>query len=202
MFERYTERARQVVVLAQDEARLLKHNYIGAEHLLLGLLREQEGVASRVLVSWGFTTESVREAIRAKIGEGDEALPDNQQIPFTPRAKTILELSLREALSMGHNYIGTEHVLLGLVRQDQGVATEILSDKIKGDAQEKIRNEIIRKLSGDRAAQPKGTKEKRAEEVLAQIIDQLTSVDAARLKNALRVGTSAFLSELVKPPPF
>jgi ATP-dependent Clp protease ATP-binding subunit ClpA len=144
VFERFTERARQVVVLAQDEARLLKHNYIGTEHILLGLLREEEGLAARVLESLDITVEEVRAQIARIIGQGDEVLEG--QIPFTPRAKVVLELSLREALSLGHNYIGTEHILLGLVRENEGVAARILLD-FDADAQ-KIRDEVIRLLSG------------------------------------------------------
>ena len=115
MFERFTERARQVVVLAQDEARALKHNYIGTEHLLLGLLREEQGLAARVLESLGVTVEEVRIQVARIVGQGDELAMG--QIPFTPRSKKILELSLREALSLGHDYIGTEHLLLGLARE-------------------------------------------------------------------------------------
>jgi ATP-dependent Clp protease ATP-binding subunit ClpA len=126
MFERFTERARQVVVLAQDEARLLRHNYIGTEHILLGLLREEEGLAARVLWSLEVTVEEVRAQVASIIGLG-EGTPTGQ-IPFTPRAKRVLELSLAEALSLGHNYIGTEHILLGLVREDEGVAARILLD--------------------------------------------------------------------------
>ena len=144
MFERFTERARQVVVLAQDEARALKHNYIGTEHILLGLLREEEGLAARVLESLDITVEEVRAQVARIVGQGDEVT--NGQIPFTPRAKKVLELALREALSLGHNYIGTEHILLGLVRENEGVAARILLD-FDADA-EKIRNEIIRMLSG------------------------------------------------------
>jgi ATP-dependent Clp protease ATP-binding subunit ClpC len=144
LFERFTERARQVVVLAQDEARALKHNYIGTEHILLGLLREEEGLAARVLESLDITVEEVRAQVARIVGQGDEVT--SGQIPFTPRAKKVLELALREALSLGHNYIGTEHILLGLVRENEGVAARILLD-FDADA-EKIRNEIIRMLSG------------------------------------------------------
>src|SRR4249920_332166 len=144
MFERFTERARQVVVLAQDEARTLKHNYIGTEHILLGLLREEEGLAARVLDSLDITVEEVRAQVARIVGQGDEVTTG--QIPFTPRAKKVLELALREALSLGHNYIGTEHILLGLVRENEGVAARILLD-FDADA-EKISNEIIRMLSG------------------------------------------------------
>jgi len=144
VFERFTERARNVVVYAQDEARSLRHNYIGTEHLLLGLLREEEGLAARLLASLGVTLEDVREQVGRIVGEGDEV--SSGQIPFTPRGKKVLELSLREAKSLGHNYIGTEHVLLGIVREDEGVAARILLD-FGWDA-EKIRGEVIRMLSG------------------------------------------------------
>ena len=140
MFERFTERARQVVVFAQDEARLLRHNYIGTEHLLLGLIREEEGVAARVLDSLGIALEPVRDQVERIIGLGDEAM--SGQVPFTPRAKKVLELALREALALGHNYIGTEHVLLGIVREGEGVANRILVD-LGADA-EKLRNEVVR----------------------------------------------------------
>jgi Clp amino terminal domain, pathogenicity island component/UvrB/uvrC motif len=144
VFERFTERARQVVVLAQAEASMLKHNYIGTEHLLLGLLREDEGLAARVLESFDVTVEEVRAQIVRVVGQGDKVTTG--QIPFTPRAKKVLELALREAVSLGHNYIGTEHILLGIVRENEGVAARILLD-FDADA-EKIRNEIIGMLSG------------------------------------------------------
>src|SRR5881296_1500137 len=144
MFERFTERARQVVVLAQEEARILKHNYIGTEHILLGLLREEEGLAARVLESLDITVERVRAQVVRIVGSGEEVT--SGQIPYTPRAKKVLELALREALSLGHNYIGTEHILLGLVRENEGVAARILLD-FDADS-EKIRNEVIRMLSG------------------------------------------------------
>src|ERR1700739_2033742 len=144
MFERFTERARQVVVLAQEEARTLKHNYIGTEHILLGLLREEEGLAARVLESLDITVERVRAQVVRIVGSGEEVT--SGQIPFTPRAKKVLELALREALSLGHNYIGTEHILPGLVRENEGVAARILLD-FDADS-EKIRNEVIRMLSG------------------------------------------------------
>jgi len=144
MFERFTERARQVVVLAQEEARDLKHNYIGTEHLLLGLLREGDGVAARVLSALEVSLEDVRGEIMRIVGEGEHETQG--QIPFTPRAKKVLELALREALSLGHNYIGTEHILLGLVRESEGVAARILGD-LDADA-DRIRQEVMRVLSG------------------------------------------------------
>jgi ATP-dependent Clp protease ATP-binding subunit ClpC len=152
VFERFTERARQVVVLAQEEARILKHNYIGTEHILLGLLREEEGLAARVLESLDITVERVRAQVVRIVGSGEEVT--SGQIPFTPRAKKVLELALREALSLGHNYIGTEHILLGLVRENEGVAARILLD-FDADS-EKIRNEVIRMLSGPGGRQRQG----------------------------------------------
>ena len=144
MFERFTERARQVVVLAQDEARALKHNYIGTEHILLGLLRQEKGLAARVLESLGITVEEVRAHVARMIGQGDEVTQGH--IPFTPRAKKVLELSLREAKALQHGYIGTEHILLGIVRENEGVAARILLH-FDADA-ETIRSEVIRMLSG------------------------------------------------------
>jgi ATP-dependent Clp protease ATP-binding subunit ClpC len=144
MFERFTERARQVVVLAQDEARALRHNYIGTEHLLLGLLREEEGIAARVLGELGVELEPVRAQVKRVVGEGDDVA--GGQIPFTPRAKKVLELSLREARALGHEYIGTEHVLLGLVRENDGVASGILGE-LGADA-ETIRDAVIRAFAG------------------------------------------------------
>lgn len=143
MFERFTERARQVLVLAQEEARSLKHQSTGSEHILLGLLREEEGLAARVLDSFDITVDRVRPQVIRIVGAGEEKSPD--QIPFTPRARKVCELALREALSLGHNYIDTEHILLGLVRENEGVAARILLD-FDADS-EKVRNEIIRMLS-------------------------------------------------------
>lgn len=148
MFERFTERARQVGVLAQDEARLLKHSYIGTEHLLLGLIREEEGIAARVLASHDVTLEEVRAEVARIIGPG-EGNPVGQ-IPFTPRAKRVLEHALREAISLGHNWIGTEHVLLGLSDEDEGVATRILLDFAVGH--EQVRAEVLRLLADPASA--------------------------------------------------
>ena len=144
MFERFTGRARQVVVLAQDEARLLRHNYIGTEHLLMGLLREEEGLAARVLDTLDVDAEEVRAEIGRIVGRGDDVTTG--QIPFTPRAKKVLDLSLREALSLGHGHIGTEHLLLGLVRENDGIAARILLER--GLDAEQIRNAVIQMLSG------------------------------------------------------
>ncbi|MHB1335262.1 MAG: ATP-dependent Clp protease ATP-binding subunit [Candidatus Humimicrobiaceae bacterium] len=125
MFERFTEKARKVVVKAQDEARFLKQNYIGTEHLLLGIIDENDGIASKVLIEMGITLEEIRTAVKSVITEGSSE--SYEHIPFTPRAKKVLELSLREALQMGHNYIGTEHILLGLLREGEGVAARVLN---------------------------------------------------------------------------
>jgi ATP-dependent Clp protease ATP-binding subunit ClpA len=125
MFERFTELSRRVVVLAQEEARMLNHNYIGTEHLLLGLIHEEDGIAGRAIVSLGITLEMARDRVSEIIGPGQE-LPSGH-IPFTPRAKNVLELSLREALALKHDYIGTEHILLGLIREADGVGAQILA---------------------------------------------------------------------------
>ena len=153
MFERFTEQARQVVVLARGEAHALNHNYIGTEHILLGLLGEREGLAGWVLGSLDVTAERVRAEVVQLAGTGQE--PTAGLTPFTPHAKKVLELALREALSLGHNYIGTEHILLGLGCQTQGLAARILLD-LDADC-DKIRNELMRALSGRGAQQDVGT---------------------------------------------
>ena len=144
MFERFTDRARRVVVLAQEEARLLNHNYIGTEHILLGLIHEGEGVAAKALESLNISLEAVRQQVEEIIGQG-QAAPTGH-IPFTPRAKKVLELSLREALQLGHNYIGTEHILLGLIREGEGVAAQVLQ-KLGADLN-RVRQTVIQLLSG------------------------------------------------------
>ncbi|MBA2425771.1 MAG: ATP-dependent Clp protease ATP-binding subunit [Actinobacteria bacterium] len=144
MFERFTDRARRVVVLAQEEARLLNHNYIGTEHILLGLIHEGEGVAAKALESLGISLEKVRQQVEEIIGVGQS--PPSGHIPFTPRAKKVLELSLREALQLGHNYIGTEHILLGLIREGEGVAAQVLV-KLGADLG-RVRQQVIQLLSG------------------------------------------------------
>ena len=144
MFERFTDRARRVVVLAQEEARLLNHNYIGTEHILLGLIHEGEGVAAKALESLGISLEAVRAQVEEIIGHGGQA--PSGHIPFTPRAKKVLELSLREALQLGHNYIGTEHILLGLIREGEGVAAQVLV-KLGADLS-RVRQQVIQLLSG------------------------------------------------------
>ncbi len=144
MFEKFTDKARRVVVLAQEEAKLLNHNYIGTEHILLGLIHEGEGVAAKSLEALGINLESVREQVQEIIGQGQQA--PTGHIPFTPRAKKVLELSLREALQLGHSYIGTEHLLLGLIREGEGVAAQVLT-KLGADTN-KVRQQVIQLLSG------------------------------------------------------
>ena len=152
MFERFTDRARRVVVLAQEEARLLNHNYIGTEHILLGLIHEGEGVAARGLESLGIDLDSVRAKVIEIIGQGSQA--PSGHIPFTPRAKKVLELSLREALQLGHNYIGTEHILLGLIREGEGVAAQVLQKL--GAELHKVRQTVIQLLSGSSGEEQSG----------------------------------------------
>ncbi len=150
MFERFTDRARQVVVLAQDEARRLDHNYIGTEHILLGLIREGDGVAAKALDALGISLDTVRQQVEEIIGQGQQA--PSGHIPFTPRAKKVLELSLREAQQLGHNYIGTEHILLGLIREGDGVAAQVLV-KLGADLN-RVREQVIQLLHGRRAEEP------------------------------------------------
>ena len=151
MFERFSDRARKVVVLAQEEARKLDHNYIGTEHLLLGLIHEGEGVAARAMESLDIGLEDVRREVQEMIGHGEGASVGH--IPFTPRAKKVLELSLREALQLGHNYIGTEHILLGLIREGEGVAAQVLQ-KLGADLNG-VRQAVI-VLLGEGEAEPIG----------------------------------------------
>ncbi|MDK7163837.1 MULTISPECIES: ATP-dependent Clp protease ATP-binding subunit [Winkia] len=152
MFERFTDRARRVIVLAQDEARNLNHNYIGTEHLLLGLITEGEGVAAKALEMMDVSRDKVRDEVVTIIGSGDQPVPGH--IPFTPRAKKVLELSLREALQLGHNYIGTEHILLGLIREGEGVAAQVLTN-LGADLQT-VRHNVVQLLSGYQGGQAEG----------------------------------------------
>ena len=144
MFERFTDRARRVVVLAQEEARMLDHNYIGTEHILLGLVHEGEGVACQALESLGVSLEAVRQQVTEIIGHG--SFPPTGHIPFTPRAKKIMEFSLREATQLGHRYIGTEHILLGIIREGEGVAAQVLVQL--GADLNKVRQQVIQLISG------------------------------------------------------
>jgi ATP-dependent Clp protease ATP-binding subunit ClpC len=146
MFERFTDRARRVVVLAQEEARMLNHNYIGTEHILLGLAHEGEGVAAKALEALDIHLEAVRQQVEQIIGKGQQA--PSGHIPFTPRAKKVLELSLRESLQLGHDYIGTEHILLGLIREGDGVAAQVLV-RLGADLN-RVRAEVIKLVHGGR----------------------------------------------------
>jgi len=157
MFERFTEKARRVVVYAQEEARMLNQNYIGTEHLLLGLIREQDGIAAKALESLNISLEDVHQQVEDLIGRG--TFVPTGHIPFTPRAKKVLELSLREALQLGHNYIGTEHILLGLIREGEGVAAQVLLNL--GADLEKVRSAVIQLLSGHYGKQAESTEERR-----------------------------------------
>ncbi|MDP9144564.1 MAG: AAA family ATPase, partial [Actinomycetota bacterium] len=173
MFERFTDRARRVVVLAQEEARLLNHNYIGTEHILLGLLNEGEGIAAQALESLDIDLASVREEVVKIIGQGQQS--PSGHIPFTPRAKKVLELSLREALQLGHNYIGTEHILLGLIREGEGVAAQVLQQL--GAELQKVRQTVIQLLSGpggseQQASEPAGSGSRESSAGGSTVLDQ------------------------------
>ncbi|MBF6355775.1 ATP-dependent Clp protease ATP-binding subunit [Nocardia higoensis] len=170
MFERFTDRARRVVVLAQEEARMLNHNYIGTEHILLGLIHEGEGVAAKSLESLGISLEGVRSQVEEIIGQGQQA--PSGHIPFTPRAKKVLELSLREALQLGHNYIGTEHILLGLIREGEGVAAQVLV-KLGADLN-RVRQQVIQLLSGYQGKEPveSGTRGETGTPSTSLVLDQ------------------------------
>ncbi|WP_314139805.1 ATP-dependent Clp protease ATP-binding subunit, partial [uncultured Plantibacter sp.] len=171
MFERFTDRARRVVVLAQEEAKMLNHNYIGTEHILLGLIHEGEGVAAKALESLGISLDAVREQVTDIIGTGQQQ--PTGHIPFTPRAKKVLELSLREALQLGHNYIGTEHILLGLIREGEGVAAQVLV-KLGADLN-RVRQQVIQLLSGyqgKEAAPVGGNQSEQQAQGGSQILDQ------------------------------
>jgi hypothetical protein len=150
MFERFTDRARRVVVLAQEEARMLNHNYIGTEHILLGLIHESEGIAAQALTSLGISLGAVRQQVEEIIGQGQQA--PSGHIPFTPRAKKVLELSLREALQLGHNYIGTEHILLGLIREGEGVAAQVLV-RLGADLN-RVRQQVVHLVHSEKGDRP------------------------------------------------
>ncbi len=199
MFERFTDRARRVVVLAQEEARMLNHNYIGTEHILLGLIHEGEGVAAKALESLGIELTAVRLQVEAIIGRGLES--GSGHIPFTPRAKKVLELSLREALQLGHNYIGTEHLLLGLIREGDGVAAQVLTDL--GADLSRVRQRVIQTLHGYQGTRPApiggplpdlpAGGERRA---LALLRTRLSEFDARLSAIEQRVGTGADTRDL------
>jgi ATP-dependent Clp protease ATP-binding subunit ClpA len=187
MFERFTDRARRVVVLAQEEARMLKHNYIGTEHILLGLIREAEGVAAKALESLGISLDAVRQQVEEIIGQGQQA--PSGHIPFTPRAKKVLELSLREALQLGHDYIGTEHVLLGLIREGDGVAAQVLV-RLGADLN-RVRQQVIQILHG-RPGEPR----RRERPLVTEVQARFDAVEDWLAALEQRVGTGPDTSDL------
>jgi ATP-dependent Clp protease ATP-binding subunit ClpA len=201
MFERFTDRARQVLVLAQEEARLLNHNYIGTEHLLLGLIHEGEGVAAQALESLGVSLPAVRQQVEETIGRGQQV--SSGRIPFTPRAKKVMELSRREALAMGHNYVGTEHILLGLLREGDGVAAQVLVRM--GADLNRVRQQVIRILSGHqdndepkggRAARRAGKAGRRQPGPLPEILGRVESIDSQLSAVGQRIGAGPDVSDL------
>ena len=191
MFERFTDRARRVVVLAQEEARRLNHNCIGTEHILLGLIHEGEGVAAKALESLGISLEAVRQQVEEIIGQGQQA--PSGHIPFTPRAKKALELSLREALQLGHNYIGTEHILLGLISEGEGVAAQVLV-RLGADLN-RVRQQVIQLLHGYQGKEPAGTVP-RERTPLSRVRARLAAVERRLAAIEERVGTGPDTSEL------
>jgi ATP-dependent Clp protease ATP-binding subunit ClpC len=194
MFERFTDRARRVVVLAQEEARMLNHNYIGTEHILLGLIHEGGGVAAKALKSLGITLETVRQQVEEIIGRGQQA--PSGHIPFTPRAEKVLKLALREALQFGHSYIGTEHILLGLIREGEGVAAQVLVGL--GADLNRVRQQVITLLDGWQGEDEPGTIRalRRASKagrgkrkLLSQLLDRLDLIESRLWALEDRVGT-------------
>src|SRR5687767_5508536 len=181
MFERFTDRARRVVVLAQEEARMLSHNYIGTEHILLGLIHEGDGIAAKALESLGVSLEAVRAQVEEIIGQGQQA--PSGHIPFTPRAKKVLELSLREALQLGHNYIGTEHILLGLIREGEGVAAQVLVRL--GVDLNRARQQVIQLLSSPQSGPPAKPGTDETATATSALLDQY----GRNLTSAAREGT-------------
>jgi Clp amino terminal domain, pathogenicity island component/UvrB/uvrC motif len=206
MFERFTDRARRVVVLAQEEARLLHHAYIGTEHILLGLIREEGGVAAKALASLGIELQAVRDRVAEVCSEGEDEQPSGH-IPFTPRAKRVLELSLREALQLGHNYIGTEHILLGLIREGEGVAARVLVEL--GASLNVTRQRVIGLLHGatgvqiaraERAVRTEGrpVPGRRERTLVAGFRVRLTEIESRLAAIEERVGFGPDVSELDK----
>jgi ATP-dependent Clp protease ATP-binding subunit ClpC len=186
VYERFTDRARRAVVQAQEEARMLNHDYIGTEHILLGLLHERDGVAAQALESLGISLDVVRQQIKEIIGRGQQVPPEH--IPFTPRSKKVLELSLREALQLGHDYIGTEHILLGLLREGDGVAAQVLV-KLGGDLN-RVRQQVILLLDGHQGRAAMSGREEWAGSAadrrsLAKEVDRLNA-ELERLRAILR----------------
>jgi Clp amino terminal domain, pathogenicity island component/UvrB/uvrC motif len=185
MFERFTDRARRVIVLAQEEARMLNHNYIGTEHILLGLTREGEGVAAKALESLGISLDAVRQQVEEIIGQGQQA--PSGHIPFTPRVKKVLELTQQAALQLGHNYIGTEHILLGLIREGDGVAAQVLVRL--GAELNLVRQQVIQLLHGRQAREPVSARPTTLELSLRAVQARLEAIEQ-------RVGTGPDTSDL------
>jgi ATP-dependent Clp protease ATP-binding subunit ClpA len=193
MFERFTDRARRVVVLAQEEARMLNRNYVGTEHLLLGLIHEGKGVAARALESLGISLEAVRQQVEEIIGQGQDTLSGH--IPFTPRAKKVLELSHREALQLGHNYIGTEHILLGLIGEGEGVAAQVLV-KLGADLN-RVRQRVIQLLHGYQGKEPVSTGGGRLERgAAADLMARIDAIESRLSAVEQRLGTGPDTSDL------
>jgi ATP-dependent Clp protease ATP-binding subunit ClpA len=193
MFERFTDRARRVVVLAQDEARRLDHTWIGTEHILLGLIREGEGVAAKALESLGISLDAVRRQVEEIIGQGQET--PSGHIPFTPRTKKVLELALRESRQLGHDYIGTEHILLGLIREGDGVAAQVLV--MLGADQNRVRQQVIQLLHGRSAEEAGSTRPAERELSLLPAVKTLLEGLEQRLTAIeQRVGTGPDTSDL------
>ena len=196
MFERFTDRARRVVVLAQEEARMLNHDYLGTEHILLALIRERGGVAAQALQSLGITGEAARQQVAEIVGPGQ---PGQQggHLPFTPRAKKVLQLSLREAIALGHAYIGTEHILLGLIRTDDGVAIRVLNGlDLDPNA---VRQQVIQLVSARRVQEEPGTGRANGRgkrKLLSELRGRLDSLDWRLSVLEQRVGTSPDLAQL------
>ena len=196
MFERFTDRARRVVILAQEQARMLNHNYVGTEHILLALIREGGGVAAQALESLGITEEAARQQVREVTGRGQQH-PPRGHIPFTPRAKKILQLSMREAIALGHAYIGTEHILLGLVREDDGAAVRVLN--ALGADPARVRQQVIRLVSARRAQAEPGTGRaagRGKRKLLSELRGHLDSLDWRLSVLEQRVGTAPDLAQL------
>jgi hypothetical protein len=199
MFERFTDRARRVLVLAQEEARMLNHNYIGTEHILLGLVREGTGVAAMALESLGISPEAVRQQVKEMMGQGQRA--PSGHIPFNPRANKVLELSLRESVQVGHNYIGTEHILLGLVREGEGVAARVLV-RLGADL-DRVRYEVIQLLRAHAGNEPEaagvrspGYFAREDRRLLLRLLDRVTAMESRLSAIEQRVGTGPDAREL------
>jgi ATP-dependent Clp protease ATP-binding subunit ClpC len=196
MFERFTDRSRRVIALAQEEARLLNHNYIGTEHLLLGLVHEGEGVAARALESLGIGLAAVRQRVEEAVGQGEQ--DPAGRIPFTPRAKKVLELSRREALALGHNYVGTEHILLGLLREGEGVAARVLVQL--GADLNRVRQQVIQVLAehqeGGAARTRRAARRSRQPGPLPEILERVESIDLRLSAIGQQVGTGPETGDL------